>query len=466
MGLLVHLFGFRILLMNQKKGIRTRRGANIKIKGEAEKILGNEPQSPTFAIHPDDFFNLIPKLLLKEGDLVKRGTPIFYSKENPDIKIVSPIAGQIESIVRGAKRKIEKIIIHAAQKQEAEKFDMKDLDELSADEVKDILLRSGTWPFIQQRPYGVIADPNCTPKALYVSTVDTAPLSVDFEFVLKNQKEAFELGIKALATLVGQAVQLGVSPLETKHYDVIEHAEMYTVDGPHPAGNVSVHIHHSNPLNPGEKVWVVQPEDVANIGRLFQEKSFSSQRIVAVAGNAVGKPHYVNTTIGIEVAPLLEMTAVNSENVRIINGDVFTGKATASNGHTGYFNNMLTIIPEGNQYRMFGWLPFVDNAIPSLSKTSFSWLLGKKGYDVNTNLNGEERAIVVTGEMEKLLPMNLFPMQLLKACLAQDIEKMEALGIYEVVPEDFGLIDFANTSKIEAQQIVQDAIALMIKEVG
>lgn len=466
MRLLVHLCGFRILLMNHKKGIRTRRGANIKIKGEAEKILGNEPQSTTFAIYPDDFFSLIPKLLLKEGDVVKRGTPIFYSKENPDIQIVSPVAGKIEQIVRGPKRKIERIIIQAAQEQEVELLAIKDIEELSAAEIKDILLRSGAWPFIQQRPYGVIADPNSTPKALFVSAVDTAPLSVDFEFLLKNQKEAFKMGIKVLSKLIGQAVQLGVSPLEISHYEALEDVDLYTVEGPHPAGNVSVHIHHFNPINPGEKVWVVQPEDVANIGRLFQEKSFSSKRIVAVVGNAVGKPHYINTTLGAEVAPLMEMATVTSENSRIINGDVFTGTATASNGHLGYFNNQLTIIPEGNQYRMFGWLPFVDNAIPSLSKTSFSWLLGKNGYDVNTNLNGEERALVVTGEMEKLLPMNLFPMQLLKACMAQDIEKMEALGIYEVVSEDFGLIDFANTSKIEAQQIIQDAIALMIKEVG
>ncbi len=466
MGLLVHLCGFRILLMNQKKGIRTRRGATIKIKGEAEKILGNKPQSSTFAIYPDDFFNLIPKLYLKEGEKVKRGTPIFYSKENSDIQIVAPVAGTIEHIVRGAKRKIEKIVIKAAQKQEAVALQMGALDTLSADEVKAILLQSGAWPFIQQRPYGVIADPNSAPKAIFVSTVATAPLHVDFDFVLKNQREAFETGINALSKLVNKPVHVGVSPSETKSFENITQANLYTVEGPHPAGNVSVHIQKIDPINPNEKVWVVQPEDVANIGRLFLEKSFSAQRTVAVAGNAVGYPHYIHTTLGAEVAPLLEITQVDSENVRVINGDVFSGTTTASNGHLGYYNNLLSVIPEGNQYRMFGWLPFVDNTIPSLSKTSFSWLFGKKGYEVNTNLNGEERALVVTGEMEKLLPMELYPMQLLKACLAQDIEKMEALGIYEVVPEDFGLIDFANTSKVEAQQIIREAIAVMIKEVG
>jgi len=465
-GLLVHLCGFRIILMNHTKGIRTRRGANIKIKGEAEKILANAPHSNTFAIHPDDFFNLIPKLFVKEGDAVKRGTPVLYSKENPEIQVVSPVAGTVDQIVRGPKRKIEKIIIKGAAKQEAEKLEFGNLNSLTAEDIKAILLKSGAWSFIEQRPYGVIADPKAKPKALYVSMVNTAPLQVDYGFILKNKKDAFQAGLNVLAKLMEQPVNLGISVFEKQDYESLENCSLYTIDGPHPAGNVSVHIHKLDPLNPNEKVWVVRPEDVANIGTLFTEKSFAANRTVAVAGNVLDNPLYIATTIGAEVAPLIERVALQSDNVRIINGDVFTGTTTHQEGHLGYLNNLLSVIPEGNQYRMFGWLPFVDNAIPSLSKTSFSWLLGSKGYEVNTNLNGEERALVVTGEMEKLMPMELYPMQLLKACLAEDIEKMEALGIYEVVPEDFGLIDFANTSKIEAQQIIRDAIALMIKEVG
>lgn len=452
--------------MSHQTCISTKRGANIKIKGEAEKILASSPISETFALYPGDFLYLIPKLLLREGDAVKKGTPIFYSKVNPDIQFVSPIGGVVESIVRGAKRKIEKIIIKASSKQESVAHTFGELGEMSVEEIKKVLLESGAWPFLKQRPYGIVADPASIPKALFVSTIDTAPLQVDFEFLLKNKFKAFQTGINVLSKLIGQSIKLGISPLEAENYKAFENVDIYTVEGPHPAGNVSVHIQKISPINPNEKVWVVKPEDVANIGKLFQDKIFSAERVVAVAGNAVEKPHYINSLIGAEVEPLLKRASIKSENVRIINGDVFSGRATTSTGHLSYFNNLVSVIPEGNEYRMFGWLPFVDNVIPSLSKTSFSWLLGKKGYDVNTNLNGEERAIVVTGEMEKLLPMNIYPMQLLKACMAEDIEKMEALGIYEVVPEDFGLIDFANTSKIEAQQIIHEAISLMINEVG
>lgn len=217
----------------------------------------------------------------------------------------------------------------------------------------------------------------------------------------------------------------------------------------------------------GEKVWEVRPEDVVNIGKLFSSGQFSAQRTVAVAGESVLQPQYVKTTIGAQISSITDISGFdNTQQNRFINGDVLTGKAEASDGHLDFYNNLFTIIPEGNHYRMFGWLPFMDNKIPSLSKTSLSWLMGNQGYSVDTNMNGEERAFVVTGEMEKVFPMDIYPMQLLKACMAGDIEKMEALGIYEVIPEDFGLIDYANTSKIEAQEIIREGIELMIKEVG
>ena len=239
------------------------------------------------------------------------------------------------------------------------------------------------------------------------------------------------------------------------------------VKGPHPAGNVSVHIHKHDPINMGEKVWEVRPEDVANIGKLFTTGEFSARRTIAVAGESVSYPHYVITTIGALISSVTDITGYdNKQQNRFINGDVLTGNAEAPDGYLDFHNNLLSIIPEGNRYRMLGWLPFVDNKIPSLSKTSLSWLFASKGHSVDTNMNGEERAFVVTGEMEKVFPMNIYPMQLLKACMAGDIERMEALGIYEVLPEDFGLIDYANTSKIEAQEIIKQGIELMIKEVG
>jgi Na+-transporting NADH:ubiquinone oxidoreductase subunit A len=215
-----------------------------------------------------------------------------------------------------------------------------------------------------------------------------------------------------------------------------------------------------------DRVWTVNPEDVVNIGRFISSGVFSPQRTVAVSGNAVENPKYFKTKIGAELGPILNKVGIKFDNVRVINGDVLTGSTALISDHLGYFNNLVTVIPEGSHYRMFGWLPFKDNKILSLSNTSLSRLFNRKGFEVDTNLNGEERALVVTGEMEKIFPLDIYPMQLIKACMTEDIEKMEALGIYEVVPEDFGLVDYANTSKIEAQEIIRHGIELMINEVG
>jgi Na+-transporting NADH:ubiquinone oxidoreductase subunit A len=262
-------------------------------------------------------------------------------------------------------------------------------------------------------------------------------------------------------------VILSVDATFSGFFENIKGVELMLIKGPHPAGNVSVQIHKNKPINMGEKVWELRPEDVVNIGKLFVNGQFSAQRTLAVAGESVLQPQYIKTKIGALISALTDITGYdNTKQNRFINGDVLSGKAEAPTGHLDFYNNLLTIIPEGNHYRMFGWLPFMDNKIPSLSKTSLSWLFGSKGYNIDTNMNGEERALVVTGEMEKVFPMEIYPMQLLKACMANDIEKMEALGIYEVIPEDFGLIDYASTSKIEAQEIIREGIELMIKEVG
>jgi Na+-transporting NADH:ubiquinone oxidoreductase subunit A len=322
------------------------------------------------------------------------------------------------------------------------------------------------WPFIQQRPYGIVANPSDTPKAIFVSTYATAPLAIDYDFTLQHDQEDFQKGIEVLNHLVETPVYLGVSKSSPGFFEQIQHVNHYSISGPHPAGNVSFHIQEICPLNAGERVWTVNPEDVVNIGRFFSSGEFSGQRTIAVCGNGIRQPKYFVTSLGVELAPLLENVGKAHDNIRIVNGDVLTGNRVSANGYLGYFNTVVTAIPEGNHFRMFGWLPFKDNGVLSLSNTSFSRLFGSKGFDVDTNLNGEERALVVTGEMEKVFPFDIFPMQLLKACLVEDIEKMEALGIYEVVPEDFGLIDYANTSKLEAQDIIRKGIELMIKEVG
>jgi Na+-transporting NADH:ubiquinone oxidoreductase subunit A len=448
------------------KDIRIRKGFNLNLDGEANKILVDIHPSKTFALKPADFFSATPKLLVKEGAKVEKGTPLFFAKENPRVHFVSPVSGEVTAIIRGAKRKILEVVVTQDDSAAVVKHEIPELNALDQEKTKEILLKAGAWPFITQRPYGTIARPEDTPKAIYVSTYTTAPLDVDYDFLLKNNKAEFQKGIDVLAKLTDNLTLTADASFKGL-FEKVENANLVGVSGNHPAGNVGVQIHHLTPINAGESVWVVNPEDVANIGALFMNGEFSAQRTVALVGSSVGNPQYYKATIGASISALLEDAKIdNTQPNRFINGDVLTGTATSPDNYLGFYNNLFTIIPEGNNYRMFGWLPFVDNNIPSMSKTSLSWLFGKRKAKVNTNLNGEERALVVTGEMEKVLPMDIYPMQLLKACMVQDVERMEALGIYEVVPQDFALVDYSSTSKIEAQEIIKQGIELMIKEEG
>ena len=444
--------------------IKIRKGFNLNLNGEANKILSESELSNTYALKPTDFFFLKPKLLVREGDKVKKGTPLFFSKDNPRIHFVSPVSGEILAISRGEKRKVLEVVISSDNNNDSVKFKTTNFKNFSADEIKEILLKSGTWPFILQRPYGIIAHPEDKPKAIYISAYSTLPLDVDFDFILKNKKDNFQLGLSMLSRLT-ENLYLTVDSNFNSFFKNIKDATLLKVKGPHPAGNVGVQIHNHKPISPGEKVWTVKPEDVSNIGSLFKTGEFCSDRTVAVVGPTVKNPQYFTSTIGSSISSILKKINIDkSKKCRLINGDVYSGKTTDINGYLSYSNNLVTIIPEGKDYRMFGWLPFKDNFIPSMSKTSFSKFLSKKKMEVSTNLNGEERAIVVTGEMEKVFPMDIYPMQLVKACLNEDIERMEALGIYEVVPEDFGLIDFSSSSKIEAQEIIKKGIELIINE--
>ncbi|WP_340075563.1 Na(+)-translocating NADH-quinone reductase subunit A [Leptobacterium sp. I13] len=448
--------------------IRIKRGLNIKLKGEAEKLVFEAPKSKNFAIKPTDFHNITPKMVVKEGAPLKAGDVIFFSKYSDKVKFVSPVSGTLKEIKRGAKRRILEVVIEADNKDNYKDFGaIKDVNKLSLEEVKIHLLESGCWPFIKQRPYDVIANPDDCPKAIFISGLNTAPLSADIEFILKDRKDDFQAGIDAISKLTEGKTHLSIDRDSTSFLSEIKGVEVHKVGGPHPAGNVGVQIHHIDPINAGERIWVINPEDVAIIGKLFRTGKFDATRIIAVVGSPVEKPRYYKTIIGSEVSTFVKDAGVeNTTPIRMINGDVLTGTRTAPDGYLSYYNNTFSILPEGNQYRLFGWLPFKDNYIHSMSKTSFSWLFPNKRYQANTNLNGEERALVVTGEMEKVLPMDIFPMQLLKECMAGNIEKMENLGIYEVAPEDFALIDYACTSKIEAQEIVREALDIMIKEVG
>lgn len=443
--------------------IKIRKGLDIKLKGEAEKLISVAPRSKFFAIKPTDFHGVTPKMVVKEGAAVKAGDIIFYSKSSERVKFVSPVSGTIQEIRRGAKRRILEVVISADATDTFKDFGQKDVAEMSAEQIKEHLLESGCWPFVKQRPYDIVANPEDTPKAIFISGMATAPLAADVEFILEKRKEDFQAGIDAISKLTPGKTHLSVDKRSALFFEQIKGVTLHKVSGPHPAGNVGVQIHHIDPVNSGERVWVINPEDVAIIGSLFKTGHYDPTRVVAVAGTEAPKAQYFRFKLGSNIKDIVGNI---SRDVRIISGDVLTGDKLSGEGYVGFYHNTITLIPEGDTYRMFGWLPFKDNNIPSMSKTSLSWLFPNKKYKVNTNLNGEERALVVTGEMEQVMPMDIYPMQLLKECMVFNIEKMENLGIYEVAPEDFALIDYVNTSKLEAQAIIREALDVMINEVG
>ena len=445
------------------KDIKVKKGLNLRFKGEAEQTLVEAPRSKTFAIKPPDFHAVVPKLVLKEGAKVQAGEVIFFSKYNEAVKFSSPVSGTIVEVVRGAKRRVLEIVIEADAVNSYKEYGTMSAESSDAEAVKTRIFESGCGAFIKQRPYDIIANPEDAPKAIYISAYNTAPLAADPEFILQDQKAEFQEGVKALKKLTAGKVYLAVNKKSSNLKD-IQDVEILNVSGPHPAGNVGVHVHETEPINGGDRVWTVGPEDVAIIGRLFLTGKFDAKRTIAVVGADAKDKKYFRTLLGTNVSALVG--EVNESVSRIISGDMLTGLRLTNNQFVGFYDNTVTVIPEGNNYRMFGWLPFTYNNIHSMSKTSLSWMFPNKKYDVNTNLNGEERALVVTGEMEEVMPLDVYPMQLLKACMTGDIEKMENLGIYEVIPEDFALVDYVNTSKIEAQEIIRLGLDLMITEVG
>ena len=447
------------------KDVSIKDGANLNLKGLASMELEVANMSLNYALNPDDFFGLIPRMLVKEGDKVSLGQPIFHDKNNESIKIVSPVSGKIQEIVRGAKRKILNVIIKK-EGESAVNFKIPSLSSISNKKILELLIESGSLAFIRQRPYNIIARPDRPPKSIFVSVHSTAPYAANYDFILKKRMDEFQVGVDVMSKLIGKPINLSISHNCESDFSTLNNVDIYKIKGAHPSGNESFQINRIDPLNSGEIIWVIKPEDIANIGSFFMTGIFNPKRTVAVSGDSLKSPKYYDAIIGSPISSLVDSKEIpNSEEFRFINGDPLSGSKVEYSGFLGFYNNTLSVIKEGNQFRMLGWLPFMYNSIPSFSKTSLSWLLGGE-KKVNTNLNGEERAIVVTGEMEKYFPMDIFPMQLIKACMRGDVEKMESLGIYEVIPEDFGLVDFSCTSKIEAQEIVKSGIEIMLKEVG
>ena len=444
--------------------IKLRKGLNIKLKGSAKAELETIPVPATIALKPTDFPGLTPKLMAKTDTMVKTGDALFFDKYHPEIIVTAPLGGKVVSVNRGERRKILEIVIETDANAGSVEFIKADPNSLSGDEIKDQLLKSGMWPFIKRRPYGVIASPNEKPISIYISTFDTAPLAPDYNFILKGQMGSFQTGINALAKLTSGKVYLGLNPDST--FADVKNVVVNKFEGPHPAGNVGIQIHNTNPINKGDVVWTVNVQDVLFIGRLFETGKVDFTKIIALTGSEVENPKYYKTVLGTPVAVLTDKKLKKADyKQRIISGNVLTGSRVKIQSYVGYYDSQVTVIPEGDNYEFLGWAkPRLDKF--SFSKSYFSWLSSAKSYVADANLNGEERAFVVTGQYEKVVPMDILPVHLIKAIIADDIDKMEQLGIYEIIEEDLALCEFICTSKIEVQKIIRDGINLMIKELG
>ena len=443
------------------KTIKLCKGVDIKLQGAAEKKTTVLGLASTYAVSPLDFEGIVPKMLVKVGDAVKAGTPLFFNKNNASVVFTSPVSGTVAAVVRGEKRRILAVEIAADSTIAYEEFGTLDVKTATRDQIVELLLKSGLWTLLVQRPYGIIANPVDMPKSIFVSAFDSAPLAPDYGYTLADDKQALQKGFEVLARLTEGKVHLSYNAKDAA--PAFAGVELHAFQGKHPAGNVGVQIHHIDPINKGEKVWTVGYADVAIIGRLFLTGKVDMTRTIAVTGAEVSAPAYVKVIAGAKLDSILNGNVAADAHARYISGNVLTGRNVGKDGYLGYYANQITVIPEGDNYELLGW------AMPRFSKFSvsrayFSWLFPNRKYNLDTNLNGEERAFVVTGLYEKYLPMDVYPMHLLKAIMAADLDKMEALGIYEVVEEDFALCEFVDPSKTEMQQIIRNGINLMIKE--
>jgi len=447
------------------KDIRIKKGLDIKLVGEALQTTNELPVKGMFALKPQDFHGIIPKLIVKEGAEVKAGESVFYSKSDDRILFPSPVSGKVTEIIRGAKRKIVSIKIAADGKQSFKDFGKQDPDKLSAEEVKNHLLKTGCWPFIKQRPYDVIADPNQTPKSIFVSAYASSPLAANFDYTIAGKEKELQAALTAISKLTTGSVHVSVGKGSNSPFSELKNIELHKVSGPHPIGNVSTQISQIDPLNKGEVVWVINPHDLLIVGELLITGKFNFTRTLALTGSQFQNPSYVSVVAGASISNVVANNIIN-DHTRIISGNVLSGTQVSEDDFLGYYDNQITAIPEGDDYEFFGWNKPVFNKISPSRALTFSWLTPNKKYDLNTNTNGEHRAFVVTGSYENVFPLDIYPLQFLKACMYQDLDEMENLGGYEVAPEDFALTEFICVSKQPHQKIVREGLDLMKEELG
>jgi Na+-transporting NADH:ubiquinone oxidoreductase subunit A len=447
--------------------IRIKKGLDISLVGMAAKSISTAIKSNYYALRPEDFHGVTPKLTVKLGDKVNTGDTIFFDKSNDLIKFVSPVSGEIIEILRGDKRRIIEIKINADQKIKYKTTKKIDFKESSVNDVKNYLLENGCWPFIKQRPYDIIANPDNKPKAIFISAHATAPLAVDYNFTLESKKDELQAALTAISKFTEGNIHIGISKNSNSPFLDLEGICLHNVSGPHPSGNVGTLINKIDPINKGETVWTINPQDLVIIGELLLTGKYNAQRTIALVGSQIQEPRYLTTRMGSEVSTMIYDRGIQKNvNARIISGNVLTGKEIKPDGFLDFYSDVITVIPEGNDYEFFGWNKPIFNKVSTSRALTFSWLMPNKKYDLTTNTNGEHRAFVQTGSYEEVFPLDIYPLQILKACMYKDLDEMEALGMYEVAPEDFALTEFVCVSKQPHQKIIREGLDLMLKEIG
>ena len=446
--------------------IKLRKGLDINLKGAAAQELVSVKEPGFYSLVPDDYTGITPKVVVKEQEYVMAGGPLFIDKNHPELKFVSPVSGVVTSVERGARRKVLNIVVEAAAEQDYEEFGKKDVNALNGESVKAALLEAGMFAFIRQRPYDVIADPTTYPKAIFVSAFDSNPLAPDFEFALKGEEANFQTGLDALSKMAKTYLSISVKQ-KAAALTQAKNVTITAFDGPNPAGNVGVQINHISPVVKGETVWTIGAEAVIFIGRLFNTGRVDMTRKVAVTGSEVLKPAYCKLKVGALLTNVFSGNVTTGRDLRYISGNVLTGKKVNPNGFLGAFDSQLTVIPEGDDiHEMLGWIMPRFNQF-SVNHSYFSWLLGNnKEYVLDARIKGGERHMIMSNEYDKVFPMDIFPEYLVKAIIAGDIDRMEALGIYEVAPEDFALCEFVCSSKVEVQRIVRAGLDMLRAEMA
>ena len=446
--------------------IKLRKGLDINLKGKAAETYAEVKEPGFYALVPDDFPGVKPKVVVKEQEYVMAGGPLFVDKDHPELRFVSPVSGVVTSVERGARRKVLNIVVEAATEQDYEEFGKKNVSAMNADEVKSALLEAGIFAFIKQRPYDIIADPTVAPRAIFISAFDTNPLAGSFELSLQGEENNFQTGLDALAKLAKTYLSISVKQ-KAVALTQAKNVSITVFDGPHPAGNVGVQINHIAPVSKGEVVWTLDPQVVLFIGRLFNTGRVDFTRTVAVTGSEVLNPAYCKLRVGALLTNVFAGNVSTGKQLRYISGNPLTGKQVSPNGFLGAFHTQLTVIPEGNDvHEMLGWIMPRLNQF-SVSHSYFSWLMGKgKEYTLDARIKGGERHMIMSGEYEKVFPMDIMPEYLIKAIIAGDIDRMEALGIYEVAPEDFALCEFVCSSKMELQHIVRAGLDMLRAEMA